>query len=127
MTDKRTALINNLIMSTVFFVLSAVLFAFSFYYSDDSEIIKFSDSDGVLFSSVPEDKYTPESKDSLFSAEDYIGLPLYYAENSKKFHLSKECQYIRNSKNVKYTDYYSAVSSGLSACSSCGYPDDLPD
>ena len=30
-------------MSTVFFVLSAVLFAFSFYYSDESEIIKFSD------------------------------------------------------------------------------------
>ena len=127
MTKKRTALINNLIMGTTFFVLSAVLFLFSLNYPDSTELMDFSDSDKVVFSVVPENKYVPIDKATLFSAADYEKIPLYYAEHSEKWHISKECQYIRNSKNVKFTDYHTAISFGLSACSACGYPDELPD
>ena len=127
MTKKRTALINNLIVGTFFTVLSAVLFIFSLNYPDSSLIMGFSSPDKIVFSTVPDGKYDPVDKDALFSAEDYGKMPLYYAQSSKKWHLSKECQYIRNSKNVNFTDYHTAVSMGLSACSACGYPDEMPD
>ncbi|MBO5036610.1 MAG: hypothetical protein J6D42_05980 [Clostridia bacterium] len=122
MSDKRTAVIVNLIMGTFFLVLSAVLFAFSGVYAKTPRYMSFAE-DRIVYSVVLEDKYESVDKDSLYTAEDYIGLTLYRTPSGKKWHLTKECKYLRSSKKIIATDYQAAVSAGLSACTNCGYPD----
>ena len=126
MKKKRTALIVNLMMGTFYIVLSAVLFLFTDDITELSSFMLFY-NDKVVYSVGPEDKYEPVPKDSLFTPNDYDGITLYYARTSTKWHLTKECQYLRNSKVITSTDYDTAVSLGLSACSKCGYPDERPD
>lgn len=125
-TKKRTGSIFNLIagaaytaLAAVLFVLSAGSFDVSDYYLPDAAQITRGES-------VFDDDSEPEEELS-YSAEDYAGLKLYYSAHGKKWHLTRECQYIRNSKNTEYTDYETAVSMGLTPCSKCGFPGMLKD
>jgi hypothetical protein len=125
-TKERKGPIFNIIAGAAFCALAAALFALSAspfqvsdHYSPDAAQITRGES---VFDEIPE----PEEELS-YSAEDYAGLKLYYSAHGKKWHLTRECQYIRNSNNTEYTDYETAVSMGLAPCSKCGFPGMLKD
>ena len=73
------------------------------------------------------EEYAETDEEYAYSAADYAGLKLYYTAHGKKWHLTRECQYIRNSGSIDYTDYDTAVARGLTPCSKCGYPGQIKD
>ncbi len=124
-TEKRTKTVSNLIAGAAYSALAAVLFVFSFN-SPLSARNGFSGDYGITRSETDFAAET-EAEEQTFSAEDYAGKRLYYTPFGKKWHLTRECQYLRNSETILYTDYEDAVSKGLTPCSKCGYPDSVKD
>ena len=124
-TEKRTKTVSNLIAGAAYSALAAVLFVFSLSGPLSAQN-GFSYDYGVT-RSENEQAADTEYEERTYSAEDYAGMRLYYTPFGKKWHLTRECQYLRNSENILYTDYGTAVSSGLTPCSKCGYPDSLKD
>jgi hypothetical protein len=43
----------------------------------------------------------------------------YYTESGTKWHIDKECRYIKNSKKILEGDYKAVEGRGLSPCSGC--------
>ncbi|MBR5721358.1 MAG: hypothetical protein IKX78_02610 [Clostridia bacterium] len=124
-TEKRTKTVTNLIAGAAYSALAAVLFVFSFnspVYAQNGL------SDGYAVTRSETDiAAETEDEERTFTAEDYAGKRLYYTPFGKKWHLTRECQYLRNSETILYTDYEDAVSKGLTPCSKCGYPDSVKD
>ena len=120
-TKRKTDFVLNLVAGAAYSALAAVLFflsAGSFPLSVEylPETAQITRGESVF------DGTTEYGEELQYSAKDYEGLKLYYSAHGKKWHLTRECQYIRNSKIIEYTDYETALSMGLTPCSKCGYP-----
>ncbi len=126
-SDTRCEQLIKLGLGTFFFTLAAILLGFSLCYLEHPFIMMFSTDGQVLYTVIPDDKYEVVHKDEIYSAADYEAFTLYRTKYGKKWHLTKECQYIRESTTISVIDYSAAIEAGLSACSVCGYPDKYPD
>jgi hypothetical protein len=122
--SKGTGFAMNLTAGAVFTALAAVLF---FFAVNSPSLNTSPDFNAETRAPVFAEEEPEPEEVKTYSAGDYEGIKLYYSPYGKKWHLTRECQYLRNSEDISFTDYETAVSMGLTPCSNCGYPGSVKD